>query len=417
MDMTKEMLTHFNAFAPTDSALYHVGGDGSLETLYLSDNVPALLDLTRGEYLKITQRDAMDLTLPADRPGLQQATASCLRTGKPFDYYYRVFHKQKGFEWVHVHAHVCGLLEGRPLILALFANMTSEGGIYQQILDASDRQVFVIDRESHDILYANRMATDDGAGRIRSLLDQKCYRYLHGFDAPCDNCFLKTRRDEECHEEVRFDVRSGKWERFTKRLISWCGHKAMLMYIKDITEERTSELETERYRQMYADATQEARLIVWNYDAKTRQAHMLWDGYTREVCEKLGVPRVVENVPDSLVPFVDPRDRDAFVGMYRDLDGGAARSTCEFRFQLPKQKRPQYERAVASTIFDADGRKLGVYCFGQNVTAQKHEEEKYRLALEGLNRSHLYSLGSFRMNLTKDRCEQEENPTAAARRI
>ena len=83
MDMTKEMLTHFNAFAPTDSALYHVGGDGSLETLYLSDNVPALLDLTRGEYLKITQRDAMDLTLPADRPGLQQATASCLRACVP----------------------------------------------------------------------------------------------------------------------------------------------------------------------------------------------------------------------------------------------------------------------------------------------------------------------------------------------
>ena len=417
MDMTKEMLTHFNAFAPTDSALYHVGGDGSLETLYLSDNVPALLDLTRGEYLKITKRDAMDLTLPADRPGLQQATASCLRTGKPFDYYYRVFHKQKGFEWVHVHAHVCGLLEGRPLILALFANMTAEGGIYQQILDASDRKTLVIDRDSFDILYANRPAAADEAGNVRSLLDQKCHSFLHGLSAPCENCLLTERQTEESSEEVRFDSQTGKWERLTRRFISWCGHKALLVYIKDITAEKNAELETERYRKMYADATQEAKLVVWNYVAEKHQAVMLWDGYTKEICEKLEVPRVVENVPDSLVPFVDPRDRDAFIGMYRQIDSGAAHGSCEFRFQLPKQEQLQFERAVASAIFDGDGRKLGVYCFGQNITAQKQEEEKYRLSLEELGKSHLYSLGTYRLNLTKDRCEQDENPSAAAQKL
>ena len=417
MEISGEMLRHFTDFAAENSAVYHVSRDGSLETLFLSQNIPALLALTREEYLKITQRDAMDLTLPGDRQGLQEATAACVRTGKPFDYYYRVFHKQKGFEWVHVHAHVCGLLEGRPLILALFANMTEEGGIFQQLLDASDRQVFVIDRESHDILYANRIAMVSEAGQIRSLLDQKCYAYLHGFGAPCDNCFLKTRRDEERCEEVRFDVHSGKWERFTKRLMPWCGHNAMLMYIKDITAEKNAELETERYRKMYADATQEAKLVVWNYVAEKHQAVMLWDGYTKEICEKLEVPRVVENVPDSLAAFVDPRDRDAFIGMYRQIDSGAARGSCEFRFQLPKQERPQCERAVASAIFDGDGRKLGVYCFGQNITAQKQEEEKFRLALEELSKSHLYSLGSFHFNFTKDLCEQEENPTAAAQKL
>ena len=53
--------------------------DGALETLYLSENIPSLLGMTREEYLDITNRDAMDLTIPADRAGLQAVTAACIR--------------------------------------------------------------------------------------------------------------------------------------------------------------------------------------------------------------------------------------------------------------------------------------------------------------------------------------------------
>ena len=417
MEMTKEMLAHFTAFTPGDTAVYHVASDGSLETLFLSENVPALLDLSREEYLEITARDAMDLTLPADRAGLQRATADCIRAGKAFDYHYRVFHKTKGFEWVHVHAHVCGSLDGRPLILALFANMTAEGSIYQQILDASDRKTFVFDLDNFDILYANEKAMKDDAGNTRSLLNQKCHSFLHGFSVPCANCFLKTRRGEEPFDEIRYDRQSGKWERFTKRLITWCGHRALLMYIKDVTAEKTSELAAERFRQMYADATEEAKLVVWTYDTEKHCVAMLWDGYTKKICEELHVPQILENVPDSLVTYVDPRDRDGFIRMYRDMDGGAKHSSCEFRFRLPGLEQPRYERAVANAIFDEDEQKIGVYCFAQNITAQKEEELKYQRAFEELGKAHLYSLGSYHLNLTRNLCELEGNPTAVAARL
>ena len=416
MEISDEMLRHFAALSPGDCAVYHVLRGGALETLYLSENVPSLLEMTREEYLAITARDAMDLTLPADRRGLQEATAACVRTGEPFDYYYRVFHRRKGFEWVHVHAHICGEMDGTPLILALFSNMTAEGSIFQQLLDASDRKVLVIDRVSRDILYANEPAAQDDAGVVRSLLDQTCYGFLHGFDAPCKNCILQSG-SEESSEEVRFDEDTGKWEHLTRRFVSWCGHSAMFVCIKDITAERCAELEIERYRQMYSDATQEAKLIVWTYEAETHRAVMLWDGYTKEICRRLGVPSVIENVPEALAQFVDPRDRDAFVDMYRKIDGGARRSGCEFRFQLPQQPFPQYERAVASSIYDESGRRIGVYCFGQNITAQKQEEEKYQRAIEELGKAHLYSLASYHLNLTRDLCEQEERPSANASQI
>ena len=408
MDISRDMLAGFAALEPTDTAVYHAAADGRLETLYLSWNIPALLHMTREEYLKITEKDAMDLTLPADRKGLGQATLRCLQTGAPFDYYYRVFHKVKGFEWVHVHAHLCGQLDGRPLIQALFANMTEEGGIYQEILNASDRKVFVIDRNTHEILYANERALTDASGHMKSILNQTCYAYLHDQDAPCPGCFLKTIT-KSVMEEVTYDAPTDRWEQTTRRLVNWCGHESVLLYIKDITEEKNTELSVERYRQMYADATQEANLIVWTYLQEKHQVVMLWDGYTKDVCQKYGVTQVIEHVPESLLPYVAVPDREAFRGLYQAIDGGAGRSECEFRFQLPGQKQQQYERAVAKVIYDEKGHKLGVYCFGQNITTQKQEEAKYQHACAELEKAHLYSLGTFHLNLTKNICLSAEN--------
>jgi signal transduction histidine kinase/ActR/RegA family two-component response regulator len=410
MDITKEMLGHFSAFAPSNSAVYHVSEAGALDTLYLSENIPALLDMTREEYLKITEHDAMDLALPNDRPGLLKATMRCVKNGESFEYHYRVFHKTKGFEWVHVYAHVCGSMEGRPLILALFSNMTSEGGIYQQLLDASDRKILVVDRNSFEILYSNENARITDSGQKESLLNETCYSLLHGAGKPCEHCFLSRPQGDGLMEDVLFDRARGKWEQIVRRQITWCGHDALLIYIKDVTAERNSELDVERFKQMYADATQEAKLVVWTYDAESHRADMLWDGYTKVICQKLGIPRVIENIPDRLLPYVGEQDRAAFVEMYKAIDRGELRSECEFHFQVPAQEHVEVERAVAQVIFDEDGRRLGVYCFGQNITAQKAEEDKYRLAYAELEEAHPYSLGSFRLNLTKNWCGGGKSP-------
>lgn len=402
MEITKEMLAHYIDFAQGDSAVYHVCDDGSLETLYLSENIPSLLDMTREEYLKITERDAMDLTLPSDREGLKKATVNCIQKGKPFDYYYRVFHKAKGFEWVHVHAHVCGIMDGDPILLALFSNMTTEGGIYQQILNSSDRKVLVIDRENHDILYANEITTIDDFGNARNLLDQKCYAFLHNFNAPCEHCFLKVRQNEEFCDETRYDSKTEKWEQFTKRVITWCGHPALLVYIKDVTKAKVSELSVERYRQMYADATQDAKLIVWTYDAENHRATLLWDGYTKEICEKLHVPQIIDNVPDSLAVYVEPGDRDAFIKMYREVESGAERSSFEFRFQLPGQSSQQVERITFRRITDKNGNLLTVHCCGQNITILKQAQIDYERLKKELSGNISGVVGSFQINLSRN---------------
>jgi signal transduction histidine kinase len=386
MEITKEVLEHFTKLMPKDTALYCVQADG-LETLFLSENIPDLLGLSHEEYLRITQKDALDLTIPQDRPALRKVLADSLADGQPFEHYYRVFHKDKGFDWVHVFAHVCGTREGHPVILAQFANMTREGGIYQEILNASDRGTVVVDRGTCEILYANEQIRYFSADTFQGLLNQKCHQLFWQSASPCENCKMQSGKTGEFCEHVKYVAARNSWVRITGIGLPWCGHDAYLMYFKDVTAEKEAEMEMARIQEMYADATMTAKLIVWTYDADKHRVTMMWNGYTREICEKLGVPQIVENVPESLLTFVFAEDREKFRKFYEEIEAGAPRAECVFRFKLPSQATMSYEHIVARTIYDVHGNVLSVYCCGQNITKQKREEERYAREMEDLRKA------------------------------
>jgi hypothetical protein len=155
---------------------------------------------------------------------------------------------------------------------------------------------------------------------------------------------------------------------------------------------------------MYADATATAKLIVWTYDIKTHLTTMMDVGYTKEICEKLKVPHVIENCPQSLLVYVQEEDRQAFTDAYKSMDQGSDLATCVFGFQLPSQPVMAYERIVLKRINDRDGNLLTVYGYGQNVSEEKLKEERYELAYQQLNKAYPDSLGSFHLNLTKNWC-------------
>ena len=196
MEMTSGMLQHFIAFLRRKIRQSITSAKTArLRPCICPENIPSPLGMTREEYLDITNRDAMDLTIPADRAGLQAVTAACIRDRKPINYFYRVFHKTKGSDWVHVNAHVRrdGLKTGDS---GKVCEHDPEGGIYSAHLDASDRKVFVIDRGNYDVLYANGLACADSNGSRRTLLNRKCYDFICGKDHPCGRCshVLNRRR-------------------------------------------------------------------------------------------------------------------------------------------------------------------------------------------------------------------------------
>jgi signal transduction histidine kinase/CheY-like chemotaxis protein/PAS domain-containing protein len=174
----------------------------------------------------------------------------------------------------------------------------------------------------------------------------------------------------------------------------------------DMDDQITAEQEMQQNKLMYDDAAKSSKMIIWSYDPVSKSAKMMQSGYTEEICRKLHVPPVIENVAETILPYVYPEDREAFRSSYRAMDEGAERAECEFRFQMPGQETQQRERMVMKRVTDKDGRLLNVFCFGQNITEQKQKEFDYEQTLRRLDQAYPHALGSFRLNLTHNWCEE-----------
>lgn len=197
--------------------------------------------------------------------------------------------------------------------------------------------------------------------------------------------------------------------------LHWLNFKFRRAYIRDgiqyyyaifndIDRQKYIEQEVIKTKQMYDDAAKEARLVVWTYDIEKHQSVMMTEGYTGEICKQLGIPEIIDNVPESIVKFVDERDRDIFLDIYRKIDAGAPIAKGEFRFQMPGQETQQYERMTFRRITDKDGNLLTVHCCGQNITNQKNALEKYRNYFVQLINSNPHSNVCFQLNITRNSC-------------
>lgn len=239
MKITQEMLEHFTVFSPDATALYRVHQDGALETLYLSDDLLPGLGFSYEEYFEIARDDAAEMVLPTDRAGLRGAVAEGLRAGKAFTYFCRVYHGVKGFICLRIDAHVCGEMGAEPVLLVQFSDIAASGGIYQEAADASERIAIVIDRQTHELLYANEKARKNSVFTDGNLLNQTCQSFLYGIDQPCKNCFLKQNTSNgKRYGAVQRRSNRGGWEQVTHRFVSWCGHDAFVIFLKDTTEEK-----------------------------------------------------------------------------------------------------------------------------------------------------------------------------------
>jgi len=172
----------------------------------------------------------------------------------------------------------------------------------------------------------------------------------------------------------------------------------------DVDRQKQSEQEMLTIRHMYDNAAMEAKLVIWNYDIEKHEVTIPQAGYTGEICKKLHIEPVIENAPESLVTYVDPRDVNAFLDTYRKIDNGASYARCDFRFQLPGQNIQKVERMSLRRIEDENGNLITVHCCGQNITAQRNGEERYLKARLQLEEAHPKTLGSFHLNLTQNWC-------------
>lgn len=531
MELSEHDLDYVIRTNPGDFAIYRLK-DGALATIYVSPGVPTLSGMTEAAYRTFMEQDAARAVLEQDRPAVAEKLAA-LSAGTPeVELTFRILHATRLFVWIHAKARLVGTQNGSPVIITAFLDTSAESAELASLLDHSGGKIYVVERSSYELLYANEPALQAwGRG---AFCGQPCYDFIAGRQAPCPWCALRNMKDGTVHEDENYSAAADRWYRIDGCEMNWFGHDAVALYIVDITEqkmqrqgleidrmdlekiignvpvgvgvcqvrngtytqiamnpyihellgvtpesfstadtalfekvwpddrpgaeesihrlaepnarfeyafrflrenrkeyrwlrlaartvpqgesviafaclmdvtaEKEAEVSIQQSRRMYESAVETAQLSVWEYDVQNHRILLMDSGLARGDCEKFGIPKVIENIPASCAEWVDDRDFNALAEMYEKIAKGAPTVSCEYWHRLKPGEEPRCERITYTTVFDESGRPVTAYGIGQNITAQKLEQEKYDRFVRDFIETNTRALCTFRLNLTKNWC-------------
>ncbi len=146
-------------------------------------------------------------------------------------------------------------------------------------------------------------------------------------------------------------------------------------------EMKMPEMSEHQLRQMYESAIREAKMVVWEYDSDLHRLFIVSaneKSYTRQA----GVPQVVYNAPNSLLPYINEEYREDFLRMYHEIEEGKPRSSCDILFAPQANAEARFVRMIMTNIFDENGKRLRAFGFGQDISWLKQEERIFK-QLEG----------------------------------
>jgi len=245
--------------------------------------------------------------------------------------------------------------------------------------------------------------------------DKKLRDRIHPEDQPVVKASMA--RVAHAEENVRFEFRfkdkddgEYRWYRAAASNVSQGGSRMVFVCMWDVTEGKAVQTEIQKRRQMYEAVVEEAHLTVWEYDMAAHRITVADNPHTEAGHHTAGMPRTLDNVPLSMAEYLEPKSMPQLLEMFRAIESGAPRANCDVWFKQRPGQDPRCEHLCCLSTLDENGRPIRSYGFGQNITSQKLEEEKYARAYRQQAASHPYTLGSFHLNLTKNRCTNGESP-------
>ena len=129
-----------------------------------------------------------------------------------------------------------------------YQNASLETDGYANLLDNTDNIVYVIDRKTFELYYANDAAFN--YWHRDNYNGMKCYEFTRGRKEPCPWCSIFNMIDGHYYTDSTYDPEKNKYYRIRCDNIMWYGREAVTTFAVDVTEDMTklNTLETERSR-------------------------------------------------------------------------------------------------------------------------------------------------------------------------
>lgn len=103
--------------------------------------------------------------------------------------------------------------------------------------DSLDEQVFIIDPQTYDVVYANSaVCRAYHFSDASSWLGEKCYHLFRGRELPCEGCINKKLRRDRFSEQLYHDRRTGKDMLMISTLISWKNKNCRFILAYDMSK-------------------------------------------------------------------------------------------------------------------------------------------------------------------------------------
>jgi len=174
------------------------------------------------------------------------------------------------------------------------------------------------------------------------------------------------------------------WVHVTGKLIHTLeGSDIAYLSYTDITAKKLAESELHKTHRSYEKAIQAANLLLWEYDIAEHRIIMSDNETTQAICKKLGCPKILENIPDSLLTQIAEEDIPAYLEMYNKVCSGQDAS-CEIWFNGSTAHQVFCEHIDYIVEYDVSGIPVKAYGSGRDITEQKKAEERYTEQLRNM---------------------------------
>ena len=159
----------------------------------------------------------------------------------------------------------------------------------------------------------------------------------------------------------------------------------------------------EKYKLLYQALVDQTGIGIWEYDIEKKTATFADIVANKVLYFDFGFPRVIENLPHSLLVYVDQEYVDGYVAMFRAIDAGADRAECTIRYKLMSTVDERYEHITMITIRDETGHPVSAVGIARNITAQVKEQHEYDELNLLFNSMLSNSVASTRLDISKNK--------------
>lgn len=364
-------MDHLVNSIPGGIATYCVEGE-RLRANFLSDGVIDLSGYTRAEYELKIQNNATDIIYDSDRKRVEAAIRTTLDSGAALDVFYRIRHKDGQLIWIHMNGRRMESQAKTRKLYAVFTGMSAEARLFQNISNEMADGIYVIDKESYDLLYVNE-STNLFTGNI-DCVGCKCYKALHGKNAPCSFCTLKTHPPDGKEHPLKID---GTDHFYTTRFreSDWNGIPAYIKFVRDITQEVNTRREKERLEEYFQTVVKYlpggVAVVCCEQDGNMTP-EFLSDGF----CEMTGMTlqQAWQLYEHDATAGVHPDDLPHLLQQMRAYIKSAERS-CEIVYRLRKGNTGYIWVKNTLSLIQNEGEESRVYAVYHDITREKEEQE------------------------------------------